>query len=568
MTATARQRVFTHPYRASKMYGGDPHVVSLRGLPRLKNSSSEAWVVEFFAGWCGHCQAFKGNYKTAAAAMCSAAPQLRIAAVDCVENNKLCLQVGIKGYPTLRIFGAKAGPLGTPLQKCAHGCRSAGQVVDDVLKMAKLVAPAMVLTADAEAMLANSRAHECSKRAGTLMPMPRGTFDLKMGQAPPELSLRPRPLEDSTSAIMFGFEREVLQVPLLPRHSDRHIAFNSWLRLLSTSLPGARNVAAMKKLRLASTHVEDFKEWQSVLHTLPSPLLPDGGVATNNGYQWKACRGWSDASRGYPCGLWTLFHTLIAHSADDPGAALNAIRLYVQFFFGCRGCAAHFLQMAKEGLPKDAALLLNSDGDGAGGAAAKEPMPDGVHAPPATSAAAASLWLWRAHNAVNLRLNQTAKEEQILTLGLRKMIYPDTITCPTCRTPSGKWIKEEVVSYLGETYCHTELSECALPIIPRKAPPGRVLPFTKATSGSGPVAVVAAATASLDPLVTLAASSFLLLCVCACAITRGGGPRPHQKRGAARRLRALNSVGGALSSRKSYQGVPSSERIDSSEEEE
>ena len=34
------------------------------------------------------------------------------------------------------------------------------------------------------------------------------------------------------------------------------------------------------------------------------------------------------------------------------------------------------------------------------------------------------------------------------------------------------------------------------------------------------------------------------------------------------RVQALNSVGGALSSRKSYQGVPSSERIDSSEEEE
>ena len=108
------------------------------------------------------------------------------------------------------------------------------------------------------------------------------------------------------------------------------------------------------------------------------------------------------------------------------------------------------IAMARDGVPADG---LQADGARTGrmpaysGSTSPSPppadrmpdrMPDGVHAPPATSAAAASLWLWRAHNAVNLRLNQTAKEEQILTLGLRKMIYPDAITCPTCRTPS--WV--------------------------------------------------------------------------------------------------------------------------------
>ena len=52
----------------------------------------------------------------------------------------------------------------------------------------------------------------------------------------------------------------------------------------------------------------------------------------------------------YPCGLWSLFHTLTV-SADlndmPPSAILYVVRDYVRVFFQCRVCAGHFIAMAE-----------------------------------------------------------------------------------------------------------------------------------------------------------------------------------------------------------------------------
>ena len=82
--------------------------------------------------------------------------------------------------------------------------------------------------------------------------------------------------------------------------------------------------------------------------------------------------------------LWLLFHSLLVSAPPDAAAAvLASIRGYVEHFFGCADCAAHFLALT---------------------AAADDPMP-----PPSADGAAAVLWLWRAHNKVNLRLNATGE---------------------------------------------------------------------------------------------------------------------------------------------------------------
>ena len=54
--------------------------------------------------------------------------------------------------------------------------------------------------------------------------------------------------------------------------------------------------------------------WAKAMNAMPRPLLPIGGHP--RGFAYKACRGWSPESRGYPCALWTSFHVLLAHAAD------------------------------------------------------------------------------------------------------------------------------------------------------------------------------------------------------------------------------------------------------------
>lgn len=67
-------------------------------------------------------------------------------------------------------------------------------------------------------------------------------------------------------------------------------------------------------------------------------------------------------------------HRMSCHSPPDPQEVLNAMRRYVNSFFGCRPCAEHFENMASEGLREVNTL------------------------------SSAVLWLWSRHNRVNNRL--------------------------------------------------------------------------------------------------------------------------------------------------------------------
>jgi protein disulfide-isomerase A6 len=69
--------------------------------------SPDVWMVEFFAPWCGHCKNLAPTYKKLAEKMQGI---VRIGAVDCDENQSICGQQGVKGFPTIKIFlGDKTG---------------------------------------------------------------------------------------------------------------------------------------------------------------------------------------------------------------------------------------------------------------------------------------------------------------------------------------------------------------------------------------------------------------------------------------------------------------------------
>ena len=86
---------------------------------------------------CGHCQRLKGPYLQAATANKGI---VHYAAINCDEHNGLCGEYGVKGFPTLKIFGAnKKKPSEYQGERTAKGVSQA---------LLELLPPVTQVTAD------------------------------------------------------------------------------------------------------------------------------------------------------------------------------------------------------------------------------------------------------------------------------------------------------------------------------------------------------------------------------------------------------------------------------------
>ncbi|KAJ2849329.1 protein disulfide-isomerase precursor [Coemansia brasiliensis] len=99
-------------------------------------ASQSLALVEFYAPWCGHCKALAPEYEKAATML---KPDIGVAKVDCTEEQALCEEMEIPGFPTLKVF--KDGD-----HAAYNGTRKAQGIVNYMRK--QLLPPLSQLTAE------------------------------------------------------------------------------------------------------------------------------------------------------------------------------------------------------------------------------------------------------------------------------------------------------------------------------------------------------------------------------------------------------------------------------------
>lgn len=118
--------------QAESMYTKKSPVVQvdISNYDRLIAKSNYTSIVEFYAPWCGHCKNLKPAWEAAAKSLAGIA---KVAAMNCDDemNKPLCGQMGVQGFPTLKIVRPGKKP-GKPTVEPYDGQRQAKAIVEAV----------------------------------------------------------------------------------------------------------------------------------------------------------------------------------------------------------------------------------------------------------------------------------------------------------------------------------------------------------------------------------------------------------------------------------------------------
>ena len=111
----------------SALYSTTSKVVQLTQdtFQTLVKDSSDIWIVEFYAPWCGHCKSLAPEFDKAAKAL---EGFVKVGAVDMTQHQSVGAPYNIQGFPTLKVF---AGNKNSPSDY--NGGRTAKDIVDHML---------------------------------------------------------------------------------------------------------------------------------------------------------------------------------------------------------------------------------------------------------------------------------------------------------------------------------------------------------------------------------------------------------------------------------------------------
>merc|ERR1719204_1018077 len=218
-------------------------------------------------------------------------------------------------------------------------------------------------------------------------------------------------LSDLEKTVLFALKNEVaVQSKIDPG------ALKQFVDVLIHYFP--QNSRLLPHLTELSAGLNNTSKTGSEISDLLTPI-----ISVEDSEDWIGCKGSAPKFGGYPCGLWQLWHTLTLAQGeeDDPKVVLLAMVTYVRHFFSCRECSDHFLSMVHNG------------------AAIEEQV---------TSSTEAVLFLWAAHNAVNLRLANDVSSDPAFP----KIRFPSKEFCPECWDDQGQPEEQGLLAFLHSLY--------------------------------------------------------------------------------------------------------------------
>ena len=130
------------------LYEGDAAVRELDADSLPDGADGWAWLVEFYAPWCGHCKQLAPKWRQVAAKLKGV---VNVGAVNCDEHKALCQRMGIRGYPTIKALRPRAGKNGWVEYS---GARDAKAIADFGVSLIPSAVHHLRSRADLDALLA------------------------------------------------------------------------------------------------------------------------------------------------------------------------------------------------------------------------------------------------------------------------------------------------------------------------------------------------------------------------------------------------------------------------------
>ena len=325
--------------------------------------------------------------------------------MSCTAERKACDENAVKGYPTVKSFGA----LGHDIVLKKHQSK-------DLLELVR-----SKRTDVAFAGLVTPKWGEPPKVISA--PTPEHPYDKVMKTALPPPKLRAAPaIVDAAASFRFMLENAFVGSQILTE--EKSVALRGLLAAVSRASPEI-TVASAVSICLQQQPSPTSEDWSKWLEEDGVVKCHDQTTRVQRKRWTSRCdpEGQGDQGTAYTCGLWGLFHGLVQSLNARDG--LSAVRASMHFF-GCEECRNHFLEMY------DACRYGRCDAD-----------------------ADASLWLWRAHNVVNARTHGHVEDGYITANtpdnAAAFWAWPSPEQCADCRD-GRKWDLDGVRAFLKREY--------------------------------------------------------------------------------------------------------------------